>query len=58
MKDLKYSFMFSLHLLVSINAQAVDKDRFCKIASYTLMGLIEDIEAACVFERQLNAYSK
>jgi hypothetical protein len=46
MKYLKKSIMLSLLLLISINAQAVDKDRFCKVASYTFMGLIEDIEAA------------
>ena len=33
-------------LYMPLSTKAVEHNRFCKVASYTFMGLIEDIEAS------------
>ena len=37
-------FFGMIFIFLTFNAHAVEKDRFCKVASYTFMGLIEDID--------------
>jgi len=42
----KIIFFITIFFIFSGHLNATDKDRFCKVASYTFMGLIEDIEVA------------